>query len=182
MKRKSAKELLAESFRELAAEKNIDKITVRDIGENCGYSTATFYRHFRDKYDLIAWDYSRDVEKLLAQVDGSSGSWGQALKDAAGYYAAHKEYLKNLLLHTTGYDSFFRYMIEINCDRLKKSILLASRGDTPEEKTEMLIRGYCFGTVSLTCEWILGKYAATGAGLAEIYEKLLPDALRQYLY
>ena len=57
MKRKTAKELLAESFRELAQDRDIDKITVQDIAKNCGYSIATFYRQFRDKYDLIAWDY-----------------------------------------------------------------------------------------------------------------------------
>ena len=49
MKRKTAKELLAESFRELAEQKSVDKITVREIAENCGYSPATFYRQFRDK-------------------------------------------------------------------------------------------------------------------------------------
>ena len=51
MKRKTAKEILAESFIELAQTKKIDKITVKDITDNCGYSSATFYRQFRDKYD-----------------------------------------------------------------------------------------------------------------------------------
>ena len=46
MKRKKAKEILAESFRELAANKSFDKITVKDITDNCGYSPATFYRQF----------------------------------------------------------------------------------------------------------------------------------------
>ena len=55
MKRKTAKEILAESFRELAEKKSIDRITVKDIAQNCGYSSATFYRQFKDKYDLIAW-------------------------------------------------------------------------------------------------------------------------------
>ena len=54
LKRKTAKEILAESFREVAEHKNIDKITVRDITENCGYSSAAVYRQFRDKYDRIA--------------------------------------------------------------------------------------------------------------------------------
>ena len=58
IQRKTAKELMADSFKELAHKKNIEKITVKDVVENCGYSPATFYRHFRDKYDLIAWDYS----------------------------------------------------------------------------------------------------------------------------
>ena len=34
MKRKTAKEILAESFRELAEKKDIDKITVKDITSN----------------------------------------------------------------------------------------------------------------------------------------------------
>ena len=35
MKRKTAKELLAESFRELAQNRDIDKITVQEIAKNC---------------------------------------------------------------------------------------------------------------------------------------------------
>ena len=46
MKRKSAKEILADSFRELAERKSIAKITVNDVVRNCGYSPSTFYRQF----------------------------------------------------------------------------------------------------------------------------------------
>ena len=42
MKRKTAKEILADSFRELMERKSADRITVRDITGNCGYSMATF--------------------------------------------------------------------------------------------------------------------------------------------
>lgn len=182
MKRRTAKELLAESFRELAESKSIDKITVHDIVTNCGYSTATFYRQFRDKYDLIAWDYTRDIEKLLDRVGCSHDSWRQALADAAAYYANHREYLANLLLHTSGYDSFVRYMTEINHDSLMKRILLSSGVQKLDEKTEMFIRAYCLGTVNLTCEWILGKYAVTPEELKEVYEGTLPEPLQRYLY
>lgn len=181
MKRKTAKELLTDSFRELAAEKSIDKITVRDVVDNCGYSTATFYRHFRDKYDLIAWDYIREIEKILERVGIGRDSWKQALADAADFYESHRAYLQNLLLHTSGYDSFLRYMNEINHDSLKKRILLVSGLEEVDVKTEMLIRGYCLGTVNLTCEWILGKYNVNREELVEIYEKLLPEPLLEYL-
>ena len=49
MKRKTAKEILTASFQELAAGKSIDKITIQEIVDNCGYSPATFYRNFKDK-------------------------------------------------------------------------------------------------------------------------------------
>ena len=42
MKRKTAREILVDAFREVAGSKDVDKITVKDITENCGYSTATF--------------------------------------------------------------------------------------------------------------------------------------------
>lgn len=48
LKRKTSKGILAESFREVAERKNIDRITVKDITENCGYSPATFYRQIRE--------------------------------------------------------------------------------------------------------------------------------------
>lgn len=181
MKRKTAKELLAESFRELAQKKSIDKITVRDITVNCGYSSATFYRQFKDKYDLIAWAYSRDLAQIMKQITFDEFSWKQTLSDAADYYKEHEEYLSNLLLHTSGYVSFIRNMTEINYNALKSCIMGSENIRELDETTDMYIRGYCLGTVSLTCEWILGKYKASPGKLAEIYDNFLPGPLRQYL-
>ena len=69
MKRKTAKEILAESFRELAESKSVDKITVPEIVENCGYSKTTFYRLFKDKYDLMAWDYAQRILAIVGQTE-----------------------------------------------------------------------------------------------------------------
>lgn len=181
MKRKTAKKILAESFRELAENKNIDKITVRDITENCGYSSATFYRQFKDKYDLIAWAYTQDLEEIMQQISFDETSWKKVLMDAANYYQEHKDYLSNLLLRTSGYVSFFRYMSDINYNSLKNTIG-KSQNNTQDEKTDMYIRLYCQGTVGLTCDWILGKYNATPEELSEIYENSLPEPLKKCLY
>ncbi len=182
MKRKTAKELLAESFREIAKSKNIDKITVKDITENCGYSVATFYRHFNDKYDLIAWAYSRDVEEIMKKVEYNEASWKQALTSAAEYYKKRRDYLSNLLLHTTGYMSFVRNMSQINYMSLKQKIQTSAKVQTISTKTDMYIRLYCHGTVALTCDWLLGEIEADEETLAEIYESTLPQQLRPYLF
>lgn len=182
MKRMTAKELLAESFRELAKTKKINKITVKDITENCGYSVATFYRHFNDKYDLIAWAYSRDVEEIMKKVEYDEASWKQALTSAAEYYRKHRDYLSNLLLHTAGYTSFVRNMSEINYMSLKHKIQDSAKVQKISTKTDMYIRLYCHGTVALTCDWLLGKFEADAEALAEIYENALPLQLRPYLF
>lgn len=181
MKRKMTKEILAESFRELAESKSVDKITVQEIVDNCAYSTATFYRHFKDKYDLIAWDYAQKTAEIMGRINGKDYSWTQTLHDGAKHYSEEREYLANLLLHTSGHDAFIQYMADINYGELEKHILSVSGKQSLDEKTAMLIRTYCMGTVCLTCEWILGKYQATPEELAEIYESTLPQALREFV-
>ena len=44
----NVKNLIAETFVKLSDEKNIDKITVKDIVEACGISRQAFYYHFQD--------------------------------------------------------------------------------------------------------------------------------------
>ena len=85
------KEILAESFRELAADRAIDKITVQEIVSNCAYSSATFYRHFKDKYDLIAWDYAQKAAEIMDRLNEKDYLWGQALLDWAAYFQQEKE-------------------------------------------------------------------------------------------
>ncbi len=181
MKRKTAKELLAESFRELAAGKSIDKITIREITDNCGYSPATFYRNFKDKYDLIAWEYARGTERIMARTGSRDYPWKQTLLDGALRFQSERDYLANLFLHTAGQESFVRYMAEINCRALEKHILSASGLDRLDPADALTVRIYCLGTVHLTCEWLLGKYRLLPEEIAALYEASLPAPLRRYL-
>ena len=181
MKRLTAREILAQSFREIAESKAIDKITVKDIVTNCGYSQATFYRQFRDKHDLIAWDYAQSVAGIMQKIGHDGYTWRQTLTDGVSSFAEHRDYLTNLLKHTTGADSFVRYMAEINFDALQQHVKEVSGTEELPEATMMLIRLYCLGTVNLTCEWILGKYHATPAELDAIFLNALPQPLHPYL-
>ncbi len=181
MKRKTAKEILADSFLELAEKKTVDKITVMEISENCGYSTTTFYRQFSDKYDLMAWAYTQRLEAILTGFDRDLQGWKRTWLDAALFYNEQKEYLKNLLLHTSGFDSFVRNMQRIHYESLRKIIQETVSPAELDVKMEMYVRAYCQGTVDLTCDWILGKYDAGPKELAEVYENLLPIPLKEYL-
>ncbi|MBR1938599.1 MAG: TetR/AcrR family transcriptional regulator C-terminal domain-containing protein [Spirochaetales bacterium] len=179
MKRKTTKELLVESFRELAQNRTIDKITIKDIVDNCEYSSATFYRHFKDKYDLIAWAYSQDIEIVISKVIQAEKSWKESLFETAKYYSEHKEYLENLLLHTSGYDAFVLNMTEINYKALMKMMVKA--GGPVDDEMKMVIRIYVSGTVCLTCEWILGRYKVSPESLAQAYIQAIPELIGKYL-
>lgn len=83
MKRMTTKEILAESFKELVARKPINKITISNITDNCGMAQPTFYRHFKDKYDLIAWIYVTDAQNIMRQIGSDGYQWRDTLADAA---------------------------------------------------------------------------------------------------
>ncbi len=181
MKRKTAREILAESFRELAQQTPIDKITVKEIIGNCGYSQATFYRHFKDKYDLIVWSYTQDLDAVIDRIKGDEYSWRQALESVAAYYQQHRKYLANLLIHTTGYDSFIFNMTRIHSKGLQKALERLAGPDGISSEIQMYAKIYCYGTVLFSCDWILGKYDLDEKGLAAIFENALPEPLLTYL-
>lgn len=61
MSKKDVESLLAESFKKLALEKPIEKITIREITDSAGVIRVTFYNHFQDKYELIEWILRKEV-------------------------------------------------------------------------------------------------------------------------
>ncbi len=181
MKRKTAKEILAESFREIAGKKAANKITVADIAENCGYSTTTFYRQFRDKYDLMAWEYTRQIEEIMNSGALYNADWQKVCLAAARFFGSQKDYLRNLLMHTEGDDSFVQDMKQIHYDAVCGCLKNAMNAEKLDIKTEMCIRIYCGGCVDLSCDWIMGKYDVNAEELAEVFAKTIPEPARKYL-
>lgn len=181
MKRKTAKEILAESFRELAETVPIDKITIKDIVYNCDYSPATFYRHFNDKYDLIAYDYVQRTSEIIAKFGTEGYEWKQIVTDCMRFFDENRKYMKNLLLHTSGMDSFVRYFADANIGHITDCILKNSSMKELSQDLEVYVRVYIFGTVQLTCQWLLGEFDNTADHLAELFEKAVPEPLKEYL-
>ena len=58
------KKALASSLKDLLSKYKFNKITIKDITENCGVNRQTFYYHFKDKYDLVNWIYYTEFIKM----------------------------------------------------------------------------------------------------------------------
>ncbi|MCR5220151.1 MAG: TetR family transcriptional regulator [bacterium] len=181
MMRKSTKEILAESFKELAEKKAADAITIREIVENCGFSPATFYRHFQNKYDLIAWDYIKSIRTIMKQIGKNGYTWKNVLVDGAAFFYSQKEYIKNLLQNTNGLDSFVRRMTAINIELLKSEILKGSHEKILNDDLEILVKIYCHGIVQIICDLLVGNVYMTPEHLGDIFEKAVPEPLKPFL-
>ena len=56
---------IAEAMKRLMRETPIEKITTDRILENAGVSRRSFYRYFKDKYDLLEWIYNYDFCRFV---------------------------------------------------------------------------------------------------------------------
>ena len=52
---------LAASLKKLLEKKTLNKITVKDITDDCGVNRQTFYYHFHDIYDLVEWIFTQEA-------------------------------------------------------------------------------------------------------------------------
>ena len=62
------KRSIANAFLELRKQKNIEKITVKELAELAYINKATFYIHYRDIYDLADEVEIEVVREILGQM------------------------------------------------------------------------------------------------------------------
>ena len=181
MKRKTSREILVDSFHELAEKKPVNKITIHEIARNCGYSPATFYRQFSDKYDLMVWDYINSCSEIMNQVEENKQSWEETVAQCCRYFYNQRQYVQNLLKNTEGQEAFFNYMTEANAKLLTKIVYENKKGPEKPGDLPLLIRTYCYGMTQALCEWLTGRNACTVEEMESLFVRALPEPLVPYL-
>lgn len=97
------KEAIGAKTKDLLRSQTIEKITVNQICEELGITRKTFYRYFKDKYEVVEWIYLHDYfEKTKATEDWNM--WDYFTEVARQVYA-EKEWFLNAF-RTQGQNSF----------------------------------------------------------------------------
>jgi AcrR family transcriptional regulator len=73
-----------QSYLRLVRQKPLDKLTVKDIVEDCEITRNTFYYHFQDIYDLTAEVFRSEFAALL-RSGGADIGWWDMVREAAGF-------------------------------------------------------------------------------------------------
>lgn len=100
---------LADSIKQLMAEKPFAKISVGEICDRCSMNRKSFYYHFKDKYDLVNWIF--DVEFLSFIQLGSYATGWAILTDVCRYFYSERVFYKNAL-SVDGQNSFKDHLRE----------------------------------------------------------------------
>lgn len=94
--REDMKILIAEAFIDLLEKESIDKITVKQLIEECHISRQTFYYHFRDIMDVLEWAFRRSALEAAEQSLRAETRL-DALRVFVDFVKTHKNKLDRLL-------------------------------------------------------------------------------------
>ena len=181
MQRQTTKELLAKSFMELARTKPVNKVTVANITENCGMTPPTFYRHFRDKYDLTAWIYAANAQKCVDKIGRGGYAWRDTILDGVKYFAENAQFALNAFTHTSGRNAFLNQVVEANDGFIAGEIRKALMSERIPEELTAMVHIYCYGTGRYLMKWLTDGMPTPPEKVAEIMEACLPEPLKLYL-
>jgi AcrR family transcriptional regulator len=162
---------IADTMNRLLQHKSIEDIRVTEICREAEIERPTFYYHFQDKYDLVAWIFFQDADStdLLSAASAAAGM-NKMRQEMLFYRRAYEDSSQNAL---------WKYMLEYFADRytrLAKEKLGVEQLDT---QTKYSIRLYCYGTVGMTREWVLRDNITPAEVIVRMMFASMPESLRQ---
>lgn len=153
----TTKEIISHSFKKLACDKVIDKISITNIMDQTDYRRQTFYDHFDDKYDLITWIFSYEISELIELIS----VWERredTLFYLLKYLEENKVYYKRMFsnIKMDSFKDYFVYSIKkeirtIVKDYYKNHVHSAYNQNSMEITTDF----YAYGLSEMLYRWVL---------------------------
>ena len=165
---------LAEAMKTCMRTMPVEKITVKEIVQECGTTRQTFYRYFLVKYDLINWYFDKILlESFEHMGEGTTVYEGLCKKfqyieeEKLFFKAAFRNYQQNCLRE---HDfqlilAFYTRQIE---EKTKEPI---------SENLRFLLEMYCQGSIYMTVQWVLGERKSTPQEMAKALVSAMPSEL-----
>lgn len=165
---------LADSIKECMKTTPVDRITVKDIVEGCGLTRQTFYRNFKDKYDLINWYFDKLVLQAFRQI-GMGNTVGESLTQKFDFIRSEKEFFTEAF-RSDDYNSVKEHDFELILQFYKN--LIARKTSRPlGEELDFLLEMYCRGSVYMTEKWVLGGMKDSSKKLSDTLVDAMPPKL-----
>ena len=157
----------------LIAGAGIEKISTQMIADEAGVSRATFYRYFKDKYDVLNRNYKLLVDECLARCDNYRDLFYLLYCHAKDEWSAfHRAF------QTTGVNSFENYVYSYS-KTVAERITARSRGGGPlSEEENMQLDVFCYGISYMYKKWTLGQYRLEPDAAADALYAIMPESLK----
>ncbi|MBQ3461467.1 MAG: TetR family transcriptional regulator [Solobacterium sp.] len=166
---------IANTMKELMKQKPIDKIRVTDICRAAGIQRPTFYYHFKDKHDLIAWIFFQNAPQSdLLDPKAAAKAMQEMKKELSVFYQrAYADVSQNAL---------WKYMLEYFTESYSRIAMEKLRTDTLTADIAFKIRMYCYGSLGMTMEWALNDNITPAETAVQMMFDTMPQTLREIFF
>jgi AcrR family transcriptional regulator len=171
---RKTQQALTEALVALILEKGYDAITIKDITDRADVAHATFYRHYRDKDELLM----RKLEEIVREIERMTQE--PTLQDAEGYlifkHAQENSNLYRILLGSQGTLQVRKWLkdrMAANTLRTCKSLFANQENLIPPQ----VAAHHIAGSLLLLIEWWLDQdMPYPPPQMAKIYKRLISSA------
>ena len=165
---------IAEAMKRLMVQKPIEKIRVTEICREAEIERPTFYYHFKDKYDLMAWIFYRDAFQTdVIGLQEAADGLKRMRRDFLFYKRAYEDSSQNAL---------WQYMLEYFTEQYTKRAKELLRTETLDAQTQFSIQLYCYGGVGMTREWLLNDNITPAETAVEMMFHSMPENLQTIFF
>lgn len=167
---------LAEDMKRCMKKSPVEKITVKEIAEECGTTRQTFYRNFQDKYDLINWYFDKILQESFEHM-GEGKTVYEGLVNKFHYIEEEKLFFR-AAFKTDDQNSLrehdFCLILQFYTERIEEKT-----GRKLSEQMKFLLEMYCQGSIYMTVQWVLGQIKGTPEQIARSLVDAMPSQLEQ---
>ncbi len=169
------KGIIIEAFRKLLLENKFENIIVQDILDEAHCSRGTFYRHFKDKYDVMNYYYFATYQSILSDPNLQGVERIRVIIDTllknAHYFQGVVDTEGTNSFHTFARNSSRQYFLDIY---RKKNGMHSSIPDRTRFMADFLSGGYA----SILKDWIINGNKLSEDELAECLYEMTPEEFR----
>ncbi|MFC6323776.1 TetR/AcrR family transcriptional regulator [Companilactobacillus baiquanensis] len=176
----TTKASLANALMNILKTKPFNKITVRNVVDECGLTRQTFYNHFGDMYELVEWTCLQAIKESL-QDNCDYDHWQK------GLYKLMLAIKKNSLLvnnmqRSDNRDILVRYIYKIINNYVTTVVEKQSYGlNISSEDKGLVAHFYSLAFIAIIVEWIKNDMRADPKEVSEKIGTLLKGNFRNDL-
>ena len=161
----ATKYALEASLKKFLLKKPVDKITIRDLTNDCGISRMSFYYHFKDIYDLVEWACFEDASNAL-QGKKAYATWQEGLMQIFEAVMENKPFILNVY-HALSRDQIENYLFHLTYDLIEGVVEEKAAGmHVTKEQKQFVADFYKYSFVGLMLDWIKN-------GMKDDYQELV---------
>lgn len=147
------KKAIVNSFIKLLNEKPLDKITVKNIAEDCGINRNTFYYHFSDIRELTVYTIDSQIHSV-SELDFNGDSWVDSFVEAAKFVIDNKKAVYNIY-NSLNRETVGNYLNTVAFKVTDNFVSAKAVGiDADKSDIELIKDFYMSALVGIICKWL----------------------------